>query len=132
MSNAKELIKKIKEDLKPLDEKILHHPCISALRQGNLSKNVLRAFAGQQYHNITSDLRSIAHLISRHGELPSRSWLVGLLQGEAAALDALFRFAEKLEVSEKDLKIFEPIPEGHAYCAYLAWLGMYGSKNIDD
>ena len=127
MSDAKELVKKIKEDLKPFDEKILHHPYISALKQGNLSQNSLKAFAGQQYHIITSDLRSIAHLISRHGELASRSWLVGLLQGEAAALDALFTFAKRLEMSEKDLKIFEPIPAGHAYCAYLAWLGMYGS-----
>jgi hypothetical protein len=30
-------------------------------------------------------------------------------------------------MSESDLKTFEPIPAAHAYCTYVAWLGMYGS-----
>ena len=51
MSDAKELVKKIKEDLEPLDKKILHHPSINALKQGNLSQNELKAFAGQQYQS---------------------------------------------------------------------------------
>ncbi len=30
-------------------------------------------------------------------------------------------------MSESDLRTFEPIPAAHAYCTYLAWLGIYGS-----
>jgi thiaminase len=127
MNDAKEVVEKIRMDLRPLDEKILGHPYIMALSEGKISQDSLRTFAGQQYHIITSDLRSIASLLSRHGLLPSRSWLLAVLQGEAAALDALFTFAKKLSVSERALKIFEPIPAAYAYCTYVAWLGMYGS-----
>jgi thiaminase len=127
MNDAKELVKKIRKDLRPLDEKILGHPYIMALDEGKIPQDSLRTFASQQYHIITSDLRSIAILLSRHGVLPSRPWLLAVLQGEAAALDALFTFAKKLSVSERALKIFEPIPTAYAYCTYVAWLGMYGS-----
>jgi thiaminase len=127
MNDAKEVVEKIQMDLRPLDEKILGHPYIMALNEGKLPLDSLRAFAGQQYHIITSDLRSIAGLLSRHGQLPSRPWLLAVLQGEAAALDALFALAKKLSMSESDLKTFEPIPAAHAYCTYVAWLGMYGS-----
>ena len=127
MNDAKEVVEKIRMDLRPLDEKILGHPYIMALNEGKLPQDSLRTFAGQQYHIITSDLRSIASLLSRHGLLPSRPWLLAVLQGEAAALDALFTFAKKLSVSERALKIFEPIPAAYAYCTYVAWLGMYGS-----
>ncbi len=127
MNNAKEVVEKIRMDLRPLDEKILGHPYIMALNEGKLPQDSLRTFAGQQYHIITSDLRSIAGLLSRHGLLLSRPWLLAILQGEAAALDALLAFAKKLSMSESDLKTFEPIPAAHAYCTYVAWLGIYGS-----
>lgn len=127
MNNAKEVVEKIRMDLRPLDEKILGHPYIMALNEGKLPQDSLRTFAGQQYHIITSDLRSIAGLLSRHGLLLSRPWLLAILQGEAAALDALLAFAKKLSMSESDLKTFEPIPAAHAYCTYVAWLGIYGA-----
>jgi len=127
MNDAKEVVEKIRMDLRPLDEKILGHPYIMALNEGKLPQDSLRTFAGQQYHIITSDLRSIAGLLSRQGQLPSRPWLLAILQGEAAALDALFILAKKLSMVESDLKTFEPIPAAHAYCTYVAWLGMYGS-----
>jgi thiaminase len=127
MSDAKDIVKKIRIELRTLDEKILGHPYIMALSDGKVPRDSLKIFAGQQYHIITSDLRSIAGLLSRQGHLPSRLWLLTVLQGEAAALDALLIFAKKLSMSESDLKTFEPIPAGHAYCAYVAWLAMYGS-----
>jgi len=127
MNDAKEVVKKSRMDLRPLDEKILGHPYILALNEGKIPQDSLRTFAGQQYHIITSDLRSIASLLSRHGPLPSRPWLLAVLQGEAAALDALLTFAKKLSMNESDLKTFEPIPAAYAYCTYVAWLGMYGS-----
>ena len=127
MNDAKEVVEKIRMDLRPLDEKILGHPYIMALNEGKLPLDSLRTFAGEQYHIITSDLRSIAGLLSRHGQLPSRPWLLAVLQGEAAALDALFTLAKKLSMSESDLKTFEPSPAAHAYCTYVAWLGIYGS-----
>jgi len=127
MNDAKELVKKIRMDLRPLDEKILGHPYIMTLNEGKLPQDSLKTFTGQQYHIITSDLRSIAGLLSRYGQLPSCPWLIAVLQGEAAALEALFTLAKKLSMSESDLKTFEPIPSAQAYCTYVAWLGIYGS-----
>jgi hypothetical protein len=61
-------------------------------KPGRLQRADLRTFAGQQYHIVTSDLRSIAQILARHGTLPSRGFLMNILQGEAAALDALSAF----------------------------------------
>ncbi|HYL16238.1 MAG TPA: hypothetical protein VEV41_24610 [Terriglobales bacterium] len=84
-------------------------------------------FAGQQHHIISSDLRSIALILSRQGMLPSRRFLMNVLQGEAAALDALHAFAGTLGLNVADLEVFEPLPAAHAYCAFVAWLALYGS-----
>src|SRR5262249_4655609 len=79
------------------------------------------------YHIVTSDVRSIAHILARHGTLPSRAFLMNVLQGEAAALDALSAFARPLEMTDRALADVEPIPAAHAYGAYMAWLAMYAS-----
>jgi hypothetical protein len=79
------------------------------------------------HHILTSDLRSLALLVSRHGALPSRPFLLKVLQGEAAALDALPAFAAALGLGPADLEASEPQPAGHAYCAFVAWLALYGS-----
>ncbi len=127
MSNALQLVSQVRSDLKRLNERILHHPYLNALEGGRVSRDALRVFAGQQYHIITSDLRSIALLVSRHGNLPSRKFFLNVLQGEAAALDALHSFARALAMSGDDLEAFEPLPAAHAYCAFVAWLALYGS-----
>ena len=127
MSNARQLLSQIRSDLKCLTERILQHPYLSALEASRVSRDALKVFAGQQYQIITSDLRSIAMTVSRHGTLPSRKFLLSVLQGEAAALDALHSFARALDMSEGDLDAFEPLPAAHAYCAFVALLALYGS-----
>ncbi len=60
MANARELLMKIRAELRPLEEKILRHHYLAALETGRLPPEKLRIFAGQQYQIIASDLRSIA------------------------------------------------------------------------
>ena len=127
MADAYQLVDQIRRDLEPLDDRILRHPYLEVLEAGRLDRADLRIFAGQQYHIITSDLRSLALMLSRHGTLPSRAFLLNVLQGEAAALEALLAFARPLEMTEQALRDVEPIPAAHAYCAYMAWLAMYAS-----
>jgi len=127
VSDALQLIEKIRADLKPLDERILGHPYLHALEEGRVPLDSLKVFAGQQHHIISSDLRSIALILSREGMGPSRRFLMKVLQGEAAALDALHTFAEALGLKISDLESCEPLPAAHAYCAYVAWLALYGS-----
>jgi len=52
---------------------------------------------------------------------------INVLQGEAAALDALHAFADSLGLDVSDLEVLEPLPGAHAYCGFVAWLALYGS-----
>ena len=127
MADARELIRKIQTGLKPLEEKILRHRYLEALQTGRVAREKLRIFAGQQYHIIASDLRSIALLLCRHGNLASRPYILAVLEGENAAFDALTKFAYALEMSDEELSASEPIPAALAYSAFVAWLALYGS-----
>ncbi len=127
VADASELVEKIRSDLKPLDEKILSHPYLRALEDGRVPRDSLKVFVGQQHHIISSDLRSIALIFSREGMRPSRQFLMNVLQGEKTALDALHTFAQALDLNIGDLEMIEPLPAAHAYCAFVAWLALYGS-----
>ena len=127
MSKAGQLVGQIRSELEDLDEKIRRHRYLDALEAGLIQGDALRAFAGQQYHIITSDVRSVALSVSRHGTLASRTFLMNVLQGELAASDVLLSFAAALGMSVDDLEACEPLPEAHSYCAFVAWLAFYGS-----
>lgn len=127
MADARELIIKIRTGLKPLEESILRHRYLEALQTGRVAREKLRIFAGQQYHIIASDLRSIALLLSRHGNLASRPYILAVLEGENAAFEALAQFAHALEMSDEELSASEPIPAALVYSAFVAWLALYGS-----
>lgn len=127
MSDAIQCVQRIRSDLKPIEQKILGHRYLKALEQGQIQREQLKIFAGQQHDIISSDLRSIALILSRHGTLPSRHFLMTALQGEASALEALHTFASGLGLAVGDLDIIEPFPAAHVYCAFVAWLALYGS-----
>lgn len=127
MTDARQLTAETREQLKAVEEQLLSHPYLIALEEGRVDKEKLRVFAGEQYCIIGSDLRSVAHLLSRHAHLPSRDYLIGTLQGEAAARDALLVLAQNLGLSEADLQAYEPLAGCQAYPAYVGWLALYGS-----
>jgi pyrroloquinoline quinone (PQQ) biosynthesis protein C len=127
MPDALHLVAQIRSDLKTLDTKITGHAYLKALEENRVHRDSLKVFVGQQHHIISSDLRSIALILSRQGMLPSRRFLINVLQGEAAALDALHAFAVTLGLNLNDLEDFEPLPAAHAYCTFIAWLALYGS-----
>jgi pyrroloquinoline quinone (PQQ) biosynthesis protein C len=64
MSDALQLVEQIRSDLRPLETKISGHPYLRALEEGQVQRDVLKVFAGQQHHIISSDLRSIALILS--------------------------------------------------------------------
>src|SRR5260370_5817394 len=126
MADARELLQKIRTGLKPLEEKILRHRYLEALQTGRVAREKLRIFAGQQYHIIASDLRSIALLLSRHGNLASRPYILAIVEGENAAFEALTKFAHALDMSDEELTASEPIPAALAYSTFVAWLALDG------
>lgn len=127
VSNAEQLVIEIRAQLKEVAEKLFTHPYLDALEEARIPKEKLHLFAGEQYNIINSDLRSIALLLNRHAHLPSRDYLLGALQGEAAARGALLAFARALGLSENDLQAYEPLPGCQAYPAYVSSLALYGS-----
>jgi thiaminase len=127
MLQTPQLIEDIGRELQPANERLVRHPYVQALETAQVPREKLRLFAGEQYSIIGSDLRSVAHLVSRFGGEPSRDLFLGVLQGERAAWDGLLAFARALGVSETDLQAYEPLPAAHAYTTYMAWLALYGS-----
>ncbi len=127
MSRATLLVEDIRRELEPIEHQLLSHPYLQSLEAGRVDRQKLTLFAGEQHAIISSDLRSVAHLVSRFGASPSRDFFLGVLQGERAAWDALQTFAHALGMEESQLQAYEPLPGTHAYGCYMAWLAAYGS-----
>src|SRR5260370_5165660 len=128
MPDTLQWVEQIRSDFKPLESKILGHSYLKALAEGRLQRDQLKVFALQQHHIISSDLRSIALIVSRQGMLPSRRFLMNVLQGEAVALDALHAFADALGLDASDLAVLAPLPGAHPYCAFVAWRALYAPQ----
>ena len=127
MQRVDSLLGEVRDLLGPLEKKILEHPYLADLEEKKIGQEGLKYFAGEQHRIITSDLRSVGLLLSRHGLPPGRDFFWMVLQGETEALKALGRFVSALGVSEEELMAYEPLPEAQAYKAYMAWLSLYGS-----
>ncbi len=127
MQRVDSLLGEVRDLLRPLEKKILGHPYLADLEEKKIGREGLKYFAGEQHRIITSDLRSVGLLLSRHGLPPGRDFFWMVLQGETEALKALGRFVSALGVSEEELMAYEPLLEAQAYKAYMAWLSLYGS-----
>jgi pyrroloquinoline quinone (PQQ) biosynthesis protein C len=127
MVDANALLDKIRQDLRSVNEQLLHHSYVQALEAGEIRREKLRVFAGEQYAIIASDLRSVAQLVNRFGASPSRDFFFGIQKGEKVALDELLTFASALGLSEAQLHEHEPLLGAHAYTCYMAWLALYAS-----
>jgi hypothetical protein len=121
------ILREIKDLLRPLEEKIHGHPYLADLEGRKIGREKLKYFVGEQHHIITSDLRSVGLLLSRHGLPPGRDFFWMVLQGETEALKGLGRFVSALGIPDEELEAYEPLPEAQAYKAYMAWLSLYGS-----
>jgi len=120
---AESLVEEIRADLAPVRDRLLEHRYVAAVEEGLVDLEQLRPFACEQFGIIGSDIRSVAHLVSRFGG----DLFLDVLDGERAARDALATFATALGLGPGDLEEYEPLPGAHAYAAYMCWLGAYAS-----
>jgi hypothetical protein len=120
------LVESVRQELQPLNERILNHPYLQALQAGRIGRDQLPLFAMQQSHIIRSDLRSVALMVARARSERSRGFFLELLEGERAALKALESFASA--VGSSTSAGTEPLPGAFAYCAFVAWLSLYASE----
>lgn len=124
---ARKLVDDLRRDLAPIETQIRNHPYLTALENHQVPLSNLRAFAGEQYHIIASDLRSAAQLVARYGATPSGSFFQGILEGEIIARDYLLRFAAALGWTEADLEAYEPNPQAQTYPSYVTWMSVHAS-----
>jgi pyrroloquinoline quinone (PQQ) biosynthesis protein C len=127
-SRARRLIRELRQELAPVEDQIRNHPYLAALENGEVSLDNLRAFAGEQYNIIASDLRSDALLVSRFGATPTGEFFRGIFEGEVLALPLLLDFAAALGLDEEDLKAYEPRPGAQVFPAEVVVLASYGNQ----
>lgn len=128
MPTAQRLVEEIRRELEAIEQEIRRHPYLAALESGRVRREDLTCFAGEQYHIIRSDLRSVALLVNRFGTTPSGPFFQTVLGGEAAPLAELGAFAAAIGMDDARLQAYEPAPGAHAYTAFMAWLALYGSE----
>jgi pyrroloquinoline quinone (PQQ) biosynthesis protein C len=121
--NAEELVASVRSELLPVRTQVREHPYLNAVDDRRLELGQLRPFVGEQFLIISSDLRSMAQLVSRHGG----DFFLDLLAGEHAALVTLPPLAAACGMATQDLLDYEPLPGGQAYTAYVAWLAAYAT-----
>jgi len=121
-------VEAVRQDLQPLNGRILAHPYLQALQAGRIGRERLRLFASQQAYIIDSDLRSVAQMVARASSERSRGFFIELLEGERAALKALDLFKAAVSSTAGTPISDEPFPGAFAYCAFVAWLSLYASE----
>lgn len=125
---ARQLVNQLRAELKPVDDQIAGAPFLTALERHRVSLDGLRAFTGEQYNILRSDLRSNAQMVSRFGDQPHGAFFLDLTTSEAEARRLLLDFAHALGMTERDLQAYEPRPGAQTYPHYAAWLAFYGSQ----
>lgn len=126
--DAASLIGEMVREMAPVEKTLKGHAYPARAAEGKIGKDSLQRFAGEQFHILRSDLRSVAVLVARFGAGPARDFFWNTLQGEKAAFEALKALGAALGVTERGLEDCEPSARGHAYTAYMAWLGAYGGQ----
>ena len=127
MRRADDLLRRIRLELAPVEDRLRQHPYIAALEAGRVPKERLSVFVGEQHSIIDSDLRSFAALAARCEAGRSRDMFLRILSSEDIEAGAIRSLAEELDLDEAWLQAYEPMPEAQAYCHYMAWLAHYAS-----
>jgi TENA/THI-4/PQQC family len=125
VSTASSLLDMVRRELAPTEGANRLVPLVA---EGRLPKERLAALAGEEYHIIRSDRRSLLLLATRFPEPPAVDFFVGLAQGETLALAKLHDLAAALGMDQDALDAYEPTPGCQAYPAYVAWLALNGSQ----
>ncbi|MGN9809487.1 hypothetical protein ACTMSW_09020 [Micromonospora sp. BQ11] len=102
---------------------------LELLEAGIVSRERLRRLAGELYPLVLSDRRSFALLASRFPTAPAGDLWLAMADGEGQALTLLLDFAAALNLTERQLRRYEPTPAAQAYPAYLAQVSLYGTRS---
>jgi thiaminase len=126
---AAELLGETKDQLADVEEAIRAHPFLDLLAAGEVPRERLQALAGEQRLIVSSDRRSFACLAARFPEPPAGDFFLSMAEGEGEALRRLATFAAFAGLDEARLAAHEPDPAAQSYPAFVAWLGLNGSRS---
>ena len=117
-NQAKQIVDELRLELAGVENQIRNHPYLTALENGQVSLENLKAFAGEEYNIVKSDIKSDSLLVQRFGGTRNGKFFQDILSGEVQAFN----------LNEDDLKKYEPLPGAQAYPAYVVSLALYGSE----
>jgi hypothetical protein len=127
-SAARQLVNEIREELAGIDGEIREHAYPGGFERSEVPLEALRPFVATEYYVAQSDLRSFGGMTQRFGEKPAtRAFFASVYQSEDAAVNGLFKLAERLGFTVEELEAFEVEPTGFGYAAYVAWLAEYAT-----
>src|SRR5215217_9574295 len=124
---AEDLLESLRAELAPVEEAIRSHRFLDSLAAGAVTRERLRAIAGEQQRIIASDRRSFAQLAARFPSPPAGDWFLSMALGEGEALALLDGYAGWLAIDEDWLREYAPDPRAQSYPAFVAWLALNGS-----
>jgi len=109
------------------EDALSNHPMVRAAEAGTMNLDAVRLVLLEEYSIETTDLRSMAVALARHGGADAaRSFFLAATDSENVARQKLITMASVLGMSEDDLRVYQPMPTAHAYTSFLAELSNYG------
>jgi thiaminase len=127
-TTAGELVAQTRRELAETAEAISSHRFLELLRARDVSDERLCALVGEQHAIVSSDRRSFAQLAARFPAGLAGEFFLGMAEGEGLALDKLRGLAGWLELTDAELRAYEPHPGAQAYPSFVAWLALNGSR----
>jgi len=127
-NQARQIVDELRLELAGVEKQIRNHPYLTALENGQVSQENLKAFAGEEYNIVKSDIRSDSLLVQRFGGTRNGKFFQDILSGEVQSLNLLLDLAKAFNLNEDDLKKYEPLPGAQAYPAYVASLALSASE----
>jgi TENA/THI-4/PQQC family len=122
------LLADIRVRLAEVECAIRSHRFLDAVDARAVPEARLRALAGEQWRTVASDRRAFAMLASRFPTHVAGDLFLSMAEGEGEALSLLRSYAAWLALAEDDLDGYEPRAGCQAYTAFVAWLGLNGSR----
>ena len=113
------VIKKLREELRDLNAKILSTPSLE-----RPSREVLNRFVENQLYIIPHDLKALSHILSRTTQMDEVEFFKSLVDGDYEALKALHQLAEELNTRLDYAKLSV---KAVSYTHFLSWLALNGS-----
>mgnify|MGYP000579378604 FL=1 len=113
------VIKKLREELRDLNTKILSTPSLE-----RPSTEVLNRFVENQLYIIPHDLKALSHILSRTTQMDEVEFFKSLVDGDYEALKALHQLAEELNIK---LDYARLSVKAVSYTHFISWLALNGT-----